>query len=415
MKLQPVRGTRDIFGEEALLFLQIQSQFAHWAQIHDFHPIETPIFEFSQIFKRSLGNETDIVNKEMYTFEDRSGDSLTLRPEGTASVVRAILSNSMLRDLPLKLYYSGPMFRHERPQKGRYRQFQQFGVELIGVNSPIADIEVLSCAWSFFKACSLDSKVQLEINSLGDQESRDNYRTKLVQYFDSCKDQLSEESQKRLLTNPLRILDSKEEQDQEWIQKAPPMKEALNSESLIFFESVLKGLKDLNIPFVVNPRLVRGLDYYNHCVFEFTTTHLGSQNAVLSGGRYNNLVEALGGPSTPAVGWAAGTDRLALLLEKPKNQKQSVAVITTHPDVSGQALVLLTQLREQGIPSQLIYSGNVSKQLKKADKRQCSHALLVGKEELKSNTFSLKNLNTGEQSQLNKESLIKELRVFYEQ
>lgn len=413
MKLQTVRGTRDIFGEEAQLFREIDNQFAQTAMVYDFQEIETPIFEFTQVFKRSLGDETDIVNKEMYTFEDRSGDSLTLRPEGTAAVARAVLSNSLLRELPLKLFYSGPMFRHERPQKGRYRQFRQFGIELIGVAEPLADIEVLACAWDFLKACGLTDKVQLEINTIGDSESRDQYRKALVSYFENFKDQLSSDSQTRLANNPLRILDSKDEKDQKIIANAPEFSQSLNADSKAFFDKVLTGLKLLNIPYNINSRLVRGLDYYNHTVFEFTTTHLGSQNAVLSGGRYNNLIEVMGGPSTPGVGWAAGTDRLALLLEKPKNQYQSVALVSASDNVEDAMLTLLNSLRQNLIPSQMIYSGNMSKQMKKANKRGCSHAIIVGEQEVASGEFVLKNLKDGSQEKLSQTQLIEHLKKVY--
>lgn len=413
MKLQSVRGTRDIFGDEIRLFREIDDNFCKIAKVYDFHEIETPIFEFTSVFQRSLGDGSDIVNKEMYTFEDRSGDSLTLRPEGTASVARAIISNSMLRDLPLKLYYTGPMFRHERPQKGRYRQFRQFGIELLGVEKPLADIEVIACAWDFFKQCNLRDKVQLEINTIGDDESREKYRNALVEYFSQHTDKLSEDSLKRLKTNPLRILDSKDKGDQELVANAPDFSEFLNQESHNFFNEVLKGLEELNIPYQVNKRLVRGLDYYNHTVFEFTTTHLGSQNAVLSGGRYNNLIEEMGGPSTPGIGWAAGMDRLALLLEKPSVGETSVAVIAASQEAQNHLLKLLNQLRNEKIPSQPIYSGNFSKQLKKANKRNCSHAVILGDDELKNNEVTLKNFVTGDQKTLPTDDMIQELKNHY--
>ncbi len=405
MKLQPVRGTRDIYGEEALLFREIESQFSRTAKIFDFHEIQTPIFEFTQVFKRSLGDETDIVNKEMYTFEDRSGDSLTLRPEGTASVVRSVLSESLLRDLPLKLFYSGPMFRHERPQKGRYRQFTQFGVEMIGVGDPVGDIEILSFAWNFFKGCQLDKKVELEINTIGDLESRKKYLDKLTTFLESYKKDLSEDSQRRLKSNPLRILDSKDENDKKIVSEAPSLSDSLNDESKSFFDQVLSGLEKLGLSYKLNPLLVRGLDYYNHSVFEFTTTHLGSQNAVLSGGRYNNLIETMGGPSTPGVGWAAGTDRIALLLEKPKNPHKTLALIAATEKGSEHRFKLLNELREAEIPSQIIYSGNISKQMKKANKRNCSHALIIGDEEIEKETYELKNLKDGSQESFPKEKL----------
>lgn len=414
MKLQTVRGTRDIYGDEARLFREIDAQFSRTAQVYDFQEMETPIFEFTNVFKRTLGDASDIVNKEMYTFEDRSGDSLTLRPEGTASVARAVISNSMLRDLPLKLFYSGPMFRHERPQKGRYRQFRQFGIELIGVASSKADIEVLACAWDFFKNCDLTGKVQLEINTIGDTESRENFKKALVDYLSKFKDQLSEDSKTRLETNPLRILDSKDEGDKKIIEGAPQFSDSLNADSKEFFDQVLSGLDQLKIPYEINPRLVRGLDYYNHTVFEFTTTHLGSQNAVLSGGRYNNLIETMGGPSTPGVGWAAGTDRLALLLESPKQKHQTVAVINGSGGVEDVVLTILNELRQNQIPAQMIYSGNMSKQMKKANKRGCSHAVIIGDTELKTGMYQLKNLAEGTQENLTQDDLVKTLKSFYE-
>ncbi len=410
MKLQPVRGTRDIYGDEARLFREIDQHFAKTASLFDFQEIETPIFEFTSVFQRTLGEGSDIVNKEMYTFEDRSGDSLTLRPEGTASVARAVISNSMLRDLPLKLFYSGPMFRHERPQKGRYRQFTQFGIELIGVPTPVADIEVLACAWMFFKNCQLSDKVQLELNTIGDADSRDQYRSRLVSHFEKFSKDLSEDSQVRLKSNPLRILDSKDPKDQALIADAPLFSDSLNPASQQFFDQVVEGLNQLNIPFQLNSKLVRGLDYYCHTVFEFTTTHLGSQNAVLSGGRYNDLIESMGGPSTPGVGWAAGTDRLALLLEKPRTHHQNVAVIAAVAEAEPLLLPLVSELRDNNIASQLIYSGNMSKQLKKANKRNCSHAILIGEDEIQSGQYQLKHFADGSQISVSKQELLRKLK-----
>lgn len=413
MKLQTPRGTRDIYGDEARLFNEIDSLFRKVARLYDFHEMETPIFEFTQVFKRTLGEDSDIVNKEMYTFEDRSGESLTLRPEGTASVARAVISNSMLRDLPLKLFYSGPMFRHERPQKGRYRQFRQFGIELIGVDRYLADAEVIAFAWQFFKECGLGKKVKLEINSIGDDESRNTYRKALTDYFSQFQSELSEDSQRRLTTNPLRILDSKDEKDQKFVEDAPEFGDHMTEDSKKFIDGVYSQLTTLGIAYEENSRLVRGLDYYNHTVFEFTTTHLGSQNAVLSGGRYNNLIKQMGGPSTPGVGWAAGMDRLALLLEEPKTSSQSVAIIGNSNDSESKVVETLGLLRNQGIPCQPIYSGNFSKQMKKANKRGCAHAIILGDDEIKSGQFTLKKFTSGDQKTLSKDDLLKELQSFY--
>jgi histidyl-tRNA synthetase len=413
MKLQTPRGTRDIFAQEAVLFREIESTFCQSAKLFDFQEIETPIFEFTEVFKRTLGDQSDIVNKEMYTFIDRSGDSLTLRPEGTASVARAVVSNSMLRDLPLKLFYSGPMFRHERPQKGRYRQFRQFGIELIGIDQPLADIEVIACAWHFLKQCGLSHKVKLEINTIGDLDSRNNFTENLKNYLNNFKDQLSADSQNRLQTNPLRILDSKDDADKKILENAPTFNNFLNTESKSFFNEVLKGLDLLKIPYHINTHLVRGLDYYNHSVFEFTTEYLGSQNAVLSGGRYNNLIEQMGGPSTPGVGWAAGTDRLALLMENPQAQAHSVGIITNDDNADSIKIKMLAKLRDNGIAAQALFSGNISKQMKKAHKRNCSHVIIIGENELNNQTVTLKNLKTGEQFELLEDKMLAKLRKDY--
>ena len=415
MKLQTVRGTRDICGHEARVFRDIEQHLLTLAPLYNFEEIETPIFESTQVFKRTLGLESDIVHKEMYTFEDRSGDSLTLRPEGTASVARAVVSGGLLRSLPLKFFYSGPMFRHERPQRGRYRQFRQLGVELIGVDQPLADIEVIDFAWNFLTSCGLDKKVQLELNTLGDEQSRRDYKKVLVDYFSKHKNHLSRDSLKRLTSNPLRILDSKDKGDMEIALQAPLFGDFINRQSKDFFQEVTKGLETLKIPYKINPRLVRGLDYYTHTVFEFTTDQLGAQNGVLSGGRYHGLIEQMGGePGIAGVGWAAGTDRLALLLDIPERNPPSVAVIATEDQTHDLILETLRQLRRNQIPSQPIYSGNLSKRLKKAHKRNCTHALLIGEEELQSGQLSLKYLKTGEQRKISPEALFPLLKSFYE-
>lgn len=415
MKLQTVRGTRDVFGHEARIFRYIEQQFFNLSSLYNFEEIRTPIFEFTRVFKRTLGEDSDIVHKEMYTFTDCGGDSLTLRPEGTASVARAVISGGMLRDFPLKFFYSGPMFRRENPQKGRYRQFRQLGVELIGVNQALADIEVIAFAWDFLKLCGLEKKVQLEINSVGDEQSRGAYKKVLVDYFSKYKNHLSEESLRRLEFNPLRILDSKNKGDREIADQAPLFENFINDESKNFFKKVKNGLENLAIPYKVNPYLVRGLDYYNHTVFEFTTDQLGAQNGVLSGGRYDGLIEKMGGNAgVNGVGWAGGTDRLVLLLNAPKKNNPSVAVVATEDRNYNLVLRVLQQLRNHQIPSQPIYSGNLSKRLKKAHKRNCSHALLIGEEELQAGQFSLKDFKTGEQKKMSMENIISLLKKIYE-
>jgi histidyl-tRNA synthetase len=284
------------------------------AASYGFAQMATPLMEFKEVFKRTLGDVSDIVTKEMYEIADRGGESLVLRPEGTAGVVRAVLSNGLTQSLPLKYFYAGPMFRYERPQKGRMRQLHQIGVELFGVAEPIGDVEVISLAFDILKKLGLTHRTILELNTLGDEESRTRYRDMLVTYLKDHEAALSSDSQIRLHKNPLRILDSKDEGDKKILKDAPLLTGSLNAFSKERFEKIQEGLASLNIPFKLNPHLVRGLDYYCHTAFEVTTTELGSQGTVLAGGRYDGLVETMGGPSIPGVGWGGGIDRLAMML-----------------------------------------------------------------------------------------------------
>lgn len=406
MTLQPVRGTRDLSGDELRTFLHIVQTAREVSKLYGFSEIETPIFESTDVFSRTLGDTSDIVTKEMYTFTDKSGDSLTLRPEGTAGVARSIISQSLFRDLPIKYFYQGAMFRHERPQKGRYRQFYQMGVELVGIPSPVADAEVISMAWTIFAKLGLQQKIQLELNSIGDSESRKNYRRLLFDYFNSCSKDLSEESQQRLDKNPLRILDSKSEQDQKWVQGAPKMQDSLNSQSKEFFQRLCELLTTLNIPYTLNNKLVRGLDYYCHTVFEFTTNALGAQNAVLSGGRYDGLIETMGGPPTPGVGWGGGIDRLALLTTLPEEKNQVIGIIPLNQENETESVRWLEELRRNNIPAQMPYSGNLSKRLKKLDRLPCLGALIFGGDEEQRGEVQFKNFKTGTSSSLRKDQLL---------
>src|SRR5437763_9796060 len=316
-ELQPVRGTQDLLPETMRRHRRVCGTAREAAALYGFAEITTPIFEFTEVFARPIGEHTDIVSKEMYTFHDRGGEEITLRPENTAGVVRAVLSNGLTQQTPLKFFYSGPMFRYERPQKGRFRQFHQIGVELLGVAQPQADIEVIALGHRILKALGLADRVTLEINTLGDPESRARYRSALVDYYAQRRAELSEDSGRRLDSNPLRILDSKDPGDIRINSGAPAFDLYLNEPSREFSGRVLSGLDALGIRHRVNPRLVRGLDYYTHTVFEFVTTDLGAQGTVLAGGRYDGLVEVMGGPSMPGAGWAAGIERLALLIDEP--------------------------------------------------------------------------------------------------
>jgi histidyl-tRNA synthetase len=410
MGLQPVKGTRDLRGDELRAFRKIIATAQSFLPIYGFEEIETPIFESSDVFGKTLGEASDIVMKEMYTFTDKGGDSLTLRPEGTAGVARALISNNLFRDLPLKLFYYGPMFRRERPQKGRYRQFYQMGVELVGSATAVADFEVIRLGWVILEKLGLLDKIQLEINSIGDDASREQYRNALKKYFINVSSHLSEDSRERIERNPLRILDSKSEQDAPYIEKAPKLSEYLNEESAAFFQNVQTLLTAAGMKFTINEKLVRGLDYYCHTVFEYTTNTLGSQNAVLSGGRYDGLISSMGGPATPGVGWGAGVDRLALMMADVHRPAETIGVVPLDAESEIAATHVMDQIRSFGIPAQMPYSGNLSKRLKKLDRFNCIAAVIVGGSEEKENKVQLKNFKSGDQKAVLKSDLLDELK-----
>ena len=412
-QLQPVRGTRDLYGPELKSMLHIVEQSRQVAEHYGFEDFETPIFESTDVFKRTLGDTSDIVTKEMYTFEDKGGDFLTLRPEGTAGIARAAISNGMLRETPLKFFYHGPMFRHERPQKGRYRQFYQMGVELLGVASPLADAEVIAMGWAMLKKLGLGENVTLELNTLGDTESRKAYRETLTLYFKSCQGSLSPDSIQRIDKNPLRILDSKAEQDQDLIAKAPKFSEHLNAESKEFFSQVREYLDALKIPYKINEKLVRGLDYYSHTVFEFTTTDLGAQNAVLSGGRYDGLIKMMGGAHTPGVGWAAGLDRLALLMKPVEKKNAVIGVVPFDDTAETPALVIAQKLRDLKIPTRMPYSGNLSKRFKKLDRENCLGAIVVFNENPL--RYEFKDFSSGTQTTMEFSAMMSHIQNLFPQ
>tara|TARA_B110000116_G_C16789571_1_gene562916 strand:- start:683 stop:1927 length:1245 start_codon:yes stop_codon:yes gene_type:complete len=400
VKLQPVRGTRDLLGNESLVQRYVINTAQKISERYGYEPIDTPVFEFTDVFKRTLGNASDIVTKEMYTFEDKGGDSLTLRPEGTAGIARAMLSGGLLNQIPLKWSYSGPMFRHERPQKGRLRQFHQVGVELIGVAEPIGDIEVIDLARAYLDELGVLPFTTLEINTLGDSESRNSYREALVSYLEDFRNKLSVESQTRLDQNPLRILDSKNEDDKKIITNAPPYTDYLNSESNSFFNSVISGLEDLNIPYKLNPRLVRGLDYYCHTAFEFTTTSLGSQGTVLAGGRYDNLITMMGGNPTPGIGWAAGVERLSMLATSKPDRRRAIMVIGIGAAGEQRAVKLAKDLRQAEFKIELNYRGGLKRGLRRANKIEASAAVFLGDEELSRRGVTVRNLDDGSQTEV---------------
>jgi histidyl-tRNA synthetase len=410
-KIQRVRGTRDLMPEDSVKFRFVESTAYRLAGLYGYGEIETPMFEFSDVFHRTLGETSDVVNKETYTFLDRGGESLTLRPEGTAGVARAFVSEGLAQNLPLKFYYAGPMFRYERPQKGRYRQFKQVGIEHLGLESPLADVESLAAAWDFLSAIGISEKCHLEINTLGDTESRAQYRDALVAYFSKFKEQLSEDSRTRLEKNPLRILDSKDEGDRKLIADAPVLRDHLNATSSAFFATVLEGIDSLGIPYKVNQKLVRGLDYYCHTVFEFVTTELGAQGTVLAGGRYDGLIETMGGPKTPGVGWAAGIDRLTELVPEEKYATSAPLLAVIPADEVGEKAALLAahELRQHGLRTELLLSGKLAKRFQKADKMKATHALVIGQSEVSAQKIAVKDLKAGTQEDLSLEELIQRL------
>ena len=409
--LQPVRGTRDLIGDDMRRHRHVIDTARHVAEIYGFEEWSTPIFEETGVFSRTLGETSDVVTKEMYTFADRGGDSITLRPEATASVCRALVSNGLTQSLPQKVFYAGPMFRYERPQKGRYRQFHQIGLELIGPAEPLADAEVIACGWQILSALGLAPDVVLEINTLGDTESRAAYRAALVSYFTSHEAALSEDSRMRLTRNPMRILDSKDEGDKRIVADAPTIAAHLTPEAARFYETVRGHLGRLGIPFVENPRIVRGLDYYNHTAFEFVTTSLGAQGTVMGGGRYDGLVAEMGGPQTPAVGWAAGIERMAMLVAQPETATGLVAVIPAGDDAEAEAFALVQRLRGAGIRSEIGYRGNLRRRMERANRSGARAAIILGTEEAARGVAQLKDLVSGDQREVPLDNLVTVLQA----
>ena len=396
-ELQPARGTQDLLPETMRRHRRVSDTAREQARLYGFAEIATPVFEFTEVFARPIGEHTDIVAKEMYTFNDRGGEEITLRPENTAGVVRAVLSNGLTQSTPLKFFYSGPMFRYERPQKGRFRQFHQIGVELLGVSQPQADIEVIALGHRILQALGIGNRVTLDINTLGDPESRARYRGALVDYYTQHRAELSEDSQRRLDSNPLRILDSKDPGDIGINGSAPAFGLYLNEPSREFFARVKDGLGLLGIECRENPRLVRGLDYYTHTVFEFVTTDLGAQGTVLAGGRYDGLVEVMGGPAMPGVGWAAGIERLAMLIGEPPALARPIALVPLGEAAERAALKLGEALRDAGLVVELTYSGNLQRRMRRADRIGARAAVLIGDNELAQNAATLRDLDSGAQ------------------
>jgi histidyl-tRNA synthetase len=403
---RPIRGTQDIFGPDAEAFAFVVETFEHVRKLYRFGRVEMPVFEKTEVFARSLGETTDVVSKEMYSFLDRGDESLTLRPEFTAGIARAYLTDGWQQYAPLKVATHGPLFRYERPQKGRYRQFHQIDAEIIGAGEPQADVELLCMADQLLRELGIEG-VTLQLNTLGDADSRDSWRVALVAYFQACRDELSEESRERLEKNPLRILDSKDLRDQAFVADAPRIDEFLTDQAQDFFGKVTAGLDAAGVKWKRLDKLVRGLDYYRHTAFEFipeegsaVAAALGSQSTLLGGGRYDGLLESLGGPHTPAVGWAAGIERLAMAVGAKEAAPLDVAVIPLGDAASARGEGVLAELRRHGISAEMDYRGNMKKRMSRANNAGAGVAVIMGDEELAKGVATMKDLVHGEQHEV---------------
>lgn len=399
-KIQAIRGMNDLLPADSPLWQYVEGVVTDILARYGYQEIRFPIVESTELFKRSIGEVTDIVEKEMYTFDDRNGDSLTLRPEGTACCVRACEENGLLYNQTQRLWYMGPMFRHERPQKGRYRQFHQIGVETFGMQGPDIDAEVLLLSARILRELGVISHVQLQINSLGSTEARANYKNALVAYLNTVQAQLDEDSKRRLETNPLRILDSKDANTQALLNNAPVLLDHLDAESRQHFDGLKQLLDAAGIQYQVNPRLVRGLDYYGKTAFEWVTDKLGAQSTVCAGGRYDGLVEQLGGKATPAVGFGIGLERLVLLVQAieaipEKLDQQADVFLVAVGDVQNIAMQLAERIRDELPFIRLMVNcggGNFKSQFKKADKSGADIALILGEDEAKEGKLAVKFL-----------------------
>ena len=409
MKISPIRGTHDFFGQQVLKYRAIQDLISHYSKIYNFEEIITPIFESTELFKKPLGENSDVVLKEMYTFKDKNEDFITLRPEYTTPMIRSVISNNLLEKLPKKLYGIGPMFRRERPQKGRYRQFNQINFEILGTHDISADIELIILANNFLKNLLPEKKINLFINSLGDNDTLFNFSTALSNYFKQNKNKLSEESQNKIISNPIRILDSKDPADNEININAPKISDFYSNEAKEKFSNIQEILKDMSVDFSINTNLVRGLDYYCHTVFEFKTLDLGSQDTLIGGGRYDGLTKLLGGPDIPGVGWAGGIERLIMLMDDLKLLQKTIHLIIINESFREYGLKVADQLRKKNINIHFDYKYNLKKSLSYANQLGARYAIIIGEEEVQNNLCTLKDLNKNVQEKKTIENIIKDL------
>ena len=407
--VQPVRGTQSLLGEDADRLATVVAAFDRVRRLYGFKRVEVPTIEHTAVFSRTMGETTDVVSKEMYSFEDRGGEGITLRPEFTAGICRAYLSEGWQQFAPIKVATHGSAFRYERPQKGRFREFHQLDAEIIGAGEPQADVELLAFADQLLKELGIEGTI-LKLNTRGDPATRAAWRDALHEHFRGQASSLSEDSQARLDRNPLRILDSKAHQDWPVVDSAPAIDEFLTGEAADFFGKVTEGLDAAGIAWERAPRLVRGLDYYRHTAFEFVTDRLGAQGTVLAGGRYDGLMEALGGPHTPAVGWAAGIERLSMMIDSPQADKPTAVIVPMGERAEAAGLRVLASLRRAGIPADMGYRGNMKKRMSRANDVGAAYVVIIGDNELERGEAQLKNLSTGEQSSVQLDRVVEALR-----
>lgn len=393
-KLQPLRGTKDLLPQEFAVHEHIIKTGKEIGMLYGYKPMSTPIIEYTSVFNRTLGETSDVISKEIYSFTDKSNDSIALRPEFTAGIMRAYLSNGLTHSLPLKFFSSGPLFRYNKPQFARQRQLHQINYEYIGALGAHTDAETIKLACDVLSSLGILDDTILELNSLGCNESRALYQSKLTEYFNDHKDHLSEDSMQRLSKNPMRILDSKDENDKKITAKAPLISEYYTDYSKEYFESVREFLDMLEVKYTLNTRLVRGLDYYCHTAFEFTTSKLGAQSSVIGGGRYDGLAEIMGGPATPAIGFAAGIERLALMIEHKATEPRAVYVLPIGEKNTSTGFYVASKLRESKIPAVLDIKGKIDKRLTKALNDQARYAVFIGDTERETGNFKIKDLDS---------------------
>ena len=409
MKLRPVRGTHDLYGNNIKKYNNIFQTVSELAKLFSFSEIQTPIFEFSNLFLKPLGEQSDVVLKEMYTFKDRNDELLTLRPEYTTPMIRSALTNNLMDDLPLKVYGIGPMFRRERPQKGRYRQFNQINFEVFGSNNFMVDLELIILAYEILKKLLPSKNLILNLNSLGTSQNLIDYKDKLKKFFNDNKSKLSQESYEKINSNPLRILDSKQETDIALSNKAPSINEFLSIETKNHFEELKRGLEYHNIKYTENHKLVRGLDYYCSTVFEFKTNNLGSQDTILGGGRYDGLIKTLGGPDIPGIGWAAGIERISMLMNNIKDNSKILHIAINDEKFKNHLLKLIKNLKENNIKFYWNYKYNLKKSLQKANREKITNIIIIGENEYNNDFYTLKKLDKGNQFEIKLNDLNKYL------